>query len=242
MKLRFLGTSHGVPAEDRFCNCILLDIDRHLYVFDAGAPIADLLLRYGYRFEELEGVFITHMHGDHFCGLPALVDLSNWYFKNADYQVLLPEEKGIDLLRSYVSTVENAPLREGIRLSCYDEGEIYKDERIRVSAVRTDHIPGHPTYGFLIEAGEKRIYLSGDMRADLADFPTMLYEKETDLLVVELAHQEPKTLLPHLQRCKTKAIYLNHVHPLEKAMQVVVESDGIAARIHMAEDGDSVSL
>ena len=43
MKITFLGTSHGVPAKDRFCSSIMLESGGSFYFIDAGAPVMDLL-------------------------------------------------------------------------------------------------------------------------------------------------------------------------------------------------------
>ena len=47
MKITFLGTSHGVPAKDRFCSGYMIEAGDATYLVDAGAPVADLVLRHG---------------------------------------------------------------------------------------------------------------------------------------------------------------------------------------------------
>ena len=39
MKITFLGTSHGVPAADRYCSCTMLEVNGAHYFIDAGAPL-----------------------------------------------------------------------------------------------------------------------------------------------------------------------------------------------------------
>ena len=41
MKLTFLGTSHGVPAADRYCQSILAESENGGYIVVAGAPVFD---------------------------------------------------------------------------------------------------------------------------------------------------------------------------------------------------------
>ena len=61
MKITFLGTSHGVPSPTRYCSATLLEVEDRAYLIDAGAPVADLLIRRGVPFEKLRAVFTTHI-------------------------------------------------------------------------------------------------------------------------------------------------------------------------------------
>ena len=45
MKITFLGTSHGVPAADRYCSSAMIEVNGSVYLIDAGAPVIDLLIR-----------------------------------------------------------------------------------------------------------------------------------------------------------------------------------------------------
>ncbi len=56
MKLLFLGTGHGVPTVDRFFSATLLECGGQYYLIDAGAPIAELFVRYGISYEKLRAV------------------------------------------------------------------------------------------------------------------------------------------------------------------------------------------
>ena len=102
MKLTFLGTSHGVPAADRFCSCAMLEVNGAHYLIDCGAPAAELLIRRGIPYTALRAIFTNHAHGDHTNGLLHLCDLSNWKFKDASYDVFLTEQALADALRANV--------------------------------------------------------------------------------------------------------------------------------------------
>ena len=77
MKITFLGTSHGVPAADRYCACTMLEVNGATYFIDAGAPLIDILLRRGTDLNTIRALFTTHLHGDHVNGVLAFADLIN---------------------------------------------------------------------------------------------------------------------------------------------------------------------
>ena len=49
-----------------------------------GVNAIDALRTRGIEVEDVKGIFITHVHGDHTNGLISFVDLISWYFKTAD--------------------------------------------------------------------------------------------------------------------------------------------------------------
>lgn len=242
MRIEFFGTSHGVPSAIRYCNCIMLECSGRRYLFDVGAPAADIMTRKEYPFSSLQAVFITHLHGDHIAGLPALVDLSNWYYRDSAYSVFLPEEGGVQLLEGYLRVTGSSALRKEITLSVFREGEVYRDAYITVRAVKTAHTTNLQSYGFLVEAEGKRLYFSGDMCHDLHDFPAFLYETELDLLVTELAHFSVDALWEKLAKCRAKCICLNHVFPLEKMTEALARRDNIKGDLFVARDNDNLVL
>ena len=107
MKLIFLGTSHGIPTESRFCSSAALEVDGKLYLIDAGAPIVDMLLRCKRHPGAIRAVFCTHHHGDHTDGLLNLTDLCGWAYKTADFDVYVTREEQAELIPACVALASN---------------------------------------------------------------------------------------------------------------------------------------
>ena len=220
MKLTFLGTSHGVPSAYRYCQSMLIEAGDSAYLIDAGAPVMDLLLRKKFELKKIRACFTTHLHGDHINGIYSLLDLADWYFKDMNITAYITEQVGIDCIKASIEMLRGGPLlSDRVHFALVKEGVFYSDENIKVTAFKTNHLinQNRPAYGFLIEGDGKRIYISGDLRpTDFDDYPEIVNEEETDLLVIECAHFKASMLIDKLKGCKSKQIVITHVYPDSK--------------------------
>ena len=75
MKLTFLGTSAGKPTKERNVSALALEFDQDnkWYLFDCGEATQHQIIRSKLSIGKLDTIFITHMHGDHYYGLPGLL-------------------------------------------------------------------------------------------------------------------------------------------------------------------------
>lgn len=72
----FLGTSAGSPSRTRNVSSLALRLPQRSewWLFDCGEGTQHQLLRTPHlRLSQLTRIFVTHMHGDHFYGLPGLL-------------------------------------------------------------------------------------------------------------------------------------------------------------------------
>src|SRR5712692_4777157 len=70
MELTFLGSSDAFAAEGRYWSSFVVD---GKYLFDAPPTLLPHLKQLGHPLDEIEVVFISHHHADHFVGLPFLM-------------------------------------------------------------------------------------------------------------------------------------------------------------------------
>lgn len=243
MKITFLGTSHGVPAVDRYCSSAMVEIGEAVYLIDGGAPTGDLLIRYGISYDRIKAVFTTHIHGDHTLGMLGMLSLSNWYFKTSSYDVYMPTEEGIGAFKEIIR-VTDSPLDETrIRMKVTAPGCFYDDGVLKVTAVPTRHMEnsGSPTYSLILDAEGKRVVFTGDMHyKDAADFPVIAKEESSDLIICEMAHFGHDVIIPIVGACPTKKVLFNHVWwKYEESMAGIKAANGnYPMPIIAVEDGD----
>ncbi len=240
MKVKFLGTSHGVPMPGRYYQSMMIETKKGAYIIDAGAPVMDILINEGYDLTKVKGVFVTHRHGDHTNGLNDLISLATWYYTDMSYEVYLPDLVSFIATKNYAEFLNpgNNPAR--ITYNVIKEGEIFDNGDIKITAIRTEHID--PSFAFLIEGEDKKIVVTGDLHYTLKDFPQMLFETEVDLLISECAHFEPEALVEKLKNAKAKMGAVVHVFPVVKYDILKELSGEIPFDMVFPYDGDEIVL
>ena len=223
MKITFLGTSHGITEKNQFCSSALVSTGGKHYLVDAGAPVLTLLKNHDIPLEDVAGVFITHSHHDHFMGLAVLTQQINEFsqFENVAFPVHVPDEEDYHRMFAFIF---GDPAFHG-RLEYRNYGGmtdpygdrarrvtavIFDDGNLRVTAIPVDHFQN--AHAFLLEAEGKRVVFTGDLLADMPDYPKVITETETDLVVTEGAHtrlNKPE-VMELLKSGRTKTLVITH--------------------------------
>lgn len=246
MRITFLGTSHGVPAADRYCSCTMIEVNGAHYFIDAGAPLIDILLRRGVDLSSVRAIFTTHFHGDHVDGLLPLADLFSWYYKSTSTDIYMTEQVGIDTFKTMLTALIGSFDDERVRFRMMTPETIYEDENIRVTPFPTQHLAhmNRPAYSYLVEAEGKKVFFSGDLsfRMQAQDFPAYVLENDVDLMICEMAHFGVEHIEGYLERCRAEQVLFNHVYPLDKLAQIEALDGRYGYPIHTVNDGDEVEL
>ncbi|MBQ8397403.1 MAG: MBL fold metallo-hydrolase [Clostridia bacterium] len=250
MKIKFLGTSHGVPERDRRCTSVLFEAGGKHYLIDAGAPIADELTRAGVPFADISAIFLTHLHGDHINGLVHFIDLSNWFYKDSDPLIFTPSLDLKTALEAWETMLTGGP-GKAFRYTEITAGEIYADEAIRVVAFPTQHHVvdrdsfKRRSYAFAVTeiATGKRVLFTGDLRPDMCDMPEDAFTVGYDCIITEAAHGYLDKLAPRLAQCKTKQMIISHIyHRTNPTERVETLRAALDEPMTVAEDGQEFEI
>lgn len=74
MKLTVLGNNSALPAFGRHPTAQVVSVYGDLLLIDCGESTQIQLQRFGLKWRKIEHIFISHMHGDHYFGLPGLIN------------------------------------------------------------------------------------------------------------------------------------------------------------------------
>ena len=209
MKIKFLGTGFGAPYKNRHQQSVLIEVGDTAYLFDAGAPVTDILSFAEYDMSRIKTVFISHLHGDHLNGLNDMINLAEFF--NIRCDIWLSEQRGIEAFKSY-TYMQLRRDSDRVDFKLINEGLFYDDSILKVSAYQNDHMKGLPCYSFLIEAEGKRVYITNDLSPDLCDLPDI----SADLMLIEAAHFDAETVVNKCNTLDVKKVAFVHVMPPEK--------------------------
>lgn len=247
MKVTFWGTSHGVPAYNRYCSCALIESGDSFYLIDAGAPVTDLIHRNGLDIRRFRALFTTHAHADHTSGVPYLAGLINWYYRDCAADFYMTEQEMIDAIENliYVSDTRFKVDKERLRFKVATEGQIYQDENIKIEYFPTYHMEiGKPSFAVLVTEGDKKVLFTGDISHNIRknDIPAIAFDGGVDAMVCEMAHFNINDMKPYLERLKVKDLYFNHVFPLSNYDDIEAVKGKYDFIIHTPNDNDSFEI
>jgi ribonuclease Z len=178
----FCGTGSPLPDRTRAGPCLAVIAGPHTFVFDAGEGASETLTLMGVQQNEIEAVYLTHLHSDHIDGLDTIA-LQHWATGAArePLNVIGPpgtarvvaglnEAYAID--QSYRVTHHGADVMppEGAGMTAREftvplaDGEVielHNQDGVRIIAFRVDHAPTEAV-GYRIEYAGRSIAISGD--------------------------------------------------------------------------------
>lgn len=148
-ELTVLGTSAAVPAYGRLCSGQLLRTEREDFLIDCGEGIQIQLQLVGVGHGRISLILISHLHGDHYFGLPGL--LTSWMLNGRQEPLTIISPPG---LRERISPLLELgkyppPFEIEFReIAAVEKQPIWESKSIEIMAFPLRH--RLPTNGYLI--------------------------------------------------------------------------------------------
>ena len=152
MQLTFLGTGGGLPSPSRGVSALAVQIGRDILLFDCGEGTQRQFMLSSLSFMKVSNVFITHFHGDHFLGLPGLMQSMNFSGREDDLHVYGPEGT-VETVSTVATLGAFRPLYD-IYADEMADGDVVDLGFCSVRAIAADHTV--PALSFIIEEPERR--------------------------------------------------------------------------------------
>lgn len=92
MKLTILGNNSALPAYGRHPTAQALQVEDQVLLIDCGEGTQIQLDHYGIRWRKLTHIFISHLHGDHYFGLPGILTTMSLLGRTTPLHLHAPKE------------------------------------------------------------------------------------------------------------------------------------------------------
>ncbi len=162
MKLHILGCYAATPSTQSNPTSQVLEVKNHLFLIDCGEGTQVQLRKNKIKFSRINHIFISHLHGDHFFGLPGLISSFRLYGRERELHIYGPRgiKEAITLLLKLGDSWTNYPLLFH-ELTSSNMEMIYQDEKVTVETLPLDH--RIYTNGFLFreKIGERKLDVNG---------------------------------------------------------------------------------
>lgn len=177
------GSGSPMPDPTRAGPCVGVVAGGRSFVFDVGSGSARRLARMGFPVGRLDGVYLTHLHSDHFDGLGELL-LQAWVGGPRHAPLLVSGPTGV----SEVVAGFNAAYRidSGFRTRHHGPAiadpagyggaanelvlppgptgklKVFDEDGVSITAFLVNHAPVEPAFGYRIDYKGRAVVISGD--------------------------------------------------------------------------------
>ncbi len=241
-----LGAGDAFSSRGRFQAGYVVEGGGLRVLMDAGPTLLPSMKRMGLNPADLDVVLISHLHGDHFCGLPFLI-LEYLYESPRRRPLTLAGPPGLEertwaLFRGMYPESNTEELARYLDFVVLDPARTQSVAgMLDVQSIRTPHTVKDLSLAFRIAVGGKAIVFSGDT-GWTEDLVTL--SAATDLFLCECTYFDQPSLNFHISyahfitqrhRFSTRRLVLTHIG------REVLEREG-EVTLEMANDGTVIEV
>jgi ribonuclease BN (tRNA processing enzyme) len=244
MKVTFLGSGDAFGSGGRFNTCFLVETSKDNFLIDCGASSLIAMRKFNVDPNAVRTIFISHLHGDHFGGLPFMLLDAQFYSRRAVPLTLVGppgfSERLTSAMEMFFPGSSQTKRKFAMEVSEINAGETYKINGITVTPHLVNHACGAPPFALRMSCDGKVIAYTGDTEWTEAILPV---GRDADLLIAEALffdkkikfHLDYASLKANLLRIGAKRVILTHMGPdmLANLPRVDEESafDGLTVEI-----------
>ena len=240
VRVTIVGSGDAFGSGGRFQTCLALGDPPHTLV-DCGATSLTALRQQGIDPNGIAAVVLTHLHGDHFGGLPFLVLDGQFRRRDRDLTVLGPPgtaerlAAAMEALFPGSSTVRR---RFAVHVREHADRRVVGAGGLSVTPFEVRHAAGAPAYGVRVSDADRTLAYSGDTEwtdalLDLAAGADLLLAEGYSPRPVRW-HLDLDSLAAHRHRLDCGRLLLTHLSPAALAADLAgweVAEDGLVVQL-----------
>jgi ribonuclease Z len=169
LKVTLLGTGNPRPVMERFGPSILVEAGQEKLLFDCGRGATQRIYQLKVPFADVNALFLTHLHSDHVVGIPDLW-LTGWIMGRKVplrvWGMMSHLQQAYQFDTHMRRDVDEKVVAQGVVVLAkdIDQGLVYQNGALKVTAFAVDHGPVKPALGYRIDFAGHSVVLSGDTR------------------------------------------------------------------------------
>jgi ribonuclease BN (tRNA processing enzyme) len=245
VRLTVLGSGDAFGSGGRLHSAYLVESREHTFVIDCGPSILQSMKRMGRDPGALDFVLLSHLHGDHFGGVPFLF-MEYLYEKRRTRPLLVCGPAGTErrvqaLFAALYEKTAGQALPFPVHFQELQSGKTCRVQDVDVLPFRVPHAPELTAFAFRVEVDGRSILYSGDS-AWTDEFVTR--SKGVDLFVCECSYFEPQPhgihvsyeeIAARVSQLGCKRLLLSHLGsaPLRRQGEITLECarDGLTLEL-----------
>ncbi|OPY90368.1 MAG: Ribonuclease Z [Syntrophaceae bacterium PtaU1.Bin231] len=220
LRIRFLGSGDNFGSGGRFQACILVEAPDARFLLDCGASSLIAMRRYGISTEQVDAILISHLHGDHFGGIPFFV-LDGQLISRRTRPLVVAGPPGLEertrlLMEAMYPGMASVPRKFPVTYVEMEEERPVTVGTLVVTPFKVIHGSGAPSYALRVDCSGRILSYSGDTEwtdtlvraaadADLFICESYFYDKQMK------NHISYRTLQEHKGELTSKRIILTHL-------------------------------
>jgi ribonuclease BN (tRNA processing enzyme) len=220
VKVRFLGSGDAFGSGGRFQTCIHLESGGAQILVDCGASSLIAMRRFGVDPSAIDAVILSHLHGDHFGGVPFLILDGQFTRRTRPLVVAGPpgvEARVRDAMEVFFPGSSRVERRFDVRYVELADRVPLSLGSVSVTPFGVVHASGAPPFALRVAGDEKIVAYSGDTEwtdslidaargADLFIAEAYFFDKAVKF------HLDLATLLRHRARLECRRLIVTHMN------------------------------
>ena len=158
-----LGSSAALPTATRQCSAQVVALEGFRILIDCGEGTQNQVRRYRIKFQAIDNIFISHLHGDHFYGLPGLLSSMHLCGRTEPLNIFAP--KGLKKILTDLFITSNSVFSYELifhELEGNEPSVLLENKKCRITAFPLVH--SVPAYGFHIQEMPQMLNLRHGVR------------------------------------------------------------------------------
>ncbi|MCL4163218.1 UNVERIFIED_CONTAM: hypothetical protein GTU68_054530, partial [Idotea baltica] len=158
VKLTILGCYAATPRTLTNPTSQVLEIRNQMFLIDCGEGTQVQLRKHKIKFSKINHIFISHLHGDHFFGLPGLISTFRLLGRDKELHIYGPKgiKEAITLLLKLGDSWTNYPLYFH-ELTSKSSEIVYENDKLSVKTIPLSHRVYTNGFLFKEKLGERKL-------------------------------------------------------------------------------------